>query len=160
MKIMKKLLIRSIALTALLALVSLDAQAASYDAGIFSNLGDTYGTPQPAGNFLDSYHFTVDATSLQIVFKGTHSGMFQDDLLLTNITTGDQYHLGTTFYEAINLDAGDYIFSISGYAMNSLEPTIGTDYALTMSAVPLPGAAWMFISALLGFVAYSRRREV
>jgi hypothetical protein len=160
MKIMKKILLRSIALIALLALASLGAQAASYDAGIFSNLGDTYGTPQPAGNFLDSYHFTVDATSLQIVFKGTHSGMFQDDLLLSNITTGDQYQLATTFYEAISLDAGDYIFSISGYAMNTIDPTIGSDYDLTMSAVPLPAAAWMFVSALLGFVTYSRRHEL
>ncbi|MET0066064.1 MAG: hypothetical protein ABW076_06940 [Candidatus Thiodiazotropha sp.] len=157
---MKKLLLRTLTLGTLLAFLSLGAQAASYDAGSFSGVGDTYATPQPTGNFLDAYHFSVDAGTLDIMFQGTHQGMFGDDLLLTNINTDEQFHLGTTFSEAFSLAAGDYIFTISGFALNAIDPKIDSDYDLTMSAVPLPAAAWLFGSALLGFVSYSRRRKV
>ena len=157
---MKKLLLRSVALVAFLAFTSLGAQAASYDVGIFSDLGDSYVTPQPSGNFLDSYSFTVDAESLEITISGTHEGMFQDDLLLTNIGTNEQYHLGSTFSQTLSLGAGDYIFTISGFALNSIDPKVSSDYDLTMSAVPLPAAAWLFGSALLGFVSFSRRRKI
>ena len=157
---MKKLFLRSAALAAFLAVTSLGAQAASYDAGIFSDLGDSYVTPQPSGNFLDSYNFTVDVESLEITISGTHQGMFQDDLLLTNINSNEQFHLGSTFSQTLNLGAGDYIFTISGFALNALDPKINSDYDLTMSAVPLPAAAWLFGTALLGFVSFSRRRKV
>ncbi|MCG8070610.1 MAG: VPLPA-CTERM sorting domain-containing protein, partial [Candidatus Thiodiazotropha taylori] len=59
-----------------------------------------------------------------------------------------------------SLGAGDYIFTISGFALNAIDTKISSDYDLTMSAVPLPAAAWLFGSALLGFVSYSRRRKV
>jgi hypothetical protein len=160
MKTMKKLLIRSIALVAFLAFSTVGAQAASYDAGVFSGAGDSYGTPSPSGNFLDSYSLTVDAASLDVNIAGSHQGMFGDDLLLTNLTTNEQYHLGTTFSETLTLGAGDYIFTISGFALNVTDTKISSDYDLTMSAVPLPAAAWLFGSALLGFVSYSRRRKV
>jgi hypothetical protein len=160
MKIMKKLLLRSVALVAFLALSTVGAQAASYDAGVFSGAGDSYSTPQPTGNFLDSYSLTVDSESLDITIAGSHEGMFGDDLLLTNITTNEQYHLGTTFSETFSLGAGEYVFTISGFAMNAIDPKVDSDYDLTMSAVPLPAAAWLFGSALLGFVSFSRRRKV
>jgi hypothetical protein len=159
MKIMKKLLLRSFALVAILALTTMGAQAASYDAGVFSNIGDTYSSPQPYGNFLDSYSMTVDG-SMDVVFEGSHSGMYGEDLLLTNITTNDQYHLAEDFHEVLSLGAGDYIFTISGFALNAVDETAASDYDLTMSAVPLPAAAWLFGSALLGFVSFSRRRKV
>ncbi|MET0053042.1 MAG: VPLPA-CTERM sorting domain-containing protein [Candidatus Thiodiazotropha sp.] len=37
---------------------------------------------------------------------------------------------------------------------------MGGAYDVTVSAVPLPAAAWLFGSALLGFVTYSARRSV
>jgi hypothetical protein len=157
---MKKLIYRSIALFAMLMTSAIGVQAASYDAGIFSSAGDTYGTPQPQGNFLDSYSLTVDVPSLDITFAGTHEGMFQDDLLLTNINTNEQFHLDTVFSETFTLAAGDYIFTLSGFALSAIDPKTASDYDLTMSAVPLPAAAWLFGSALLGFVSYSRRRTV
>ena len=153
---MKKLLTRSIAMVAFLAFSTVGAQAASYDAGLFSSAGDTYSTPQPSGNFLDAYTFTVDTPTLGLNISGTHQGLYGDDLLLTNINTNEQYHLGTTFSETLSLVAGDYIFTFSGFALDSAS----ADYDLTMSAVPLPAAAWLFGSALLGFVSYSRRRKV
>ncbi|MET0122276.1 MAG: VPLPA-CTERM sorting domain-containing protein [Candidatus Thiodiazotropha sp. 6PLUC9] len=157
---MKMLTIRSVALLAILLILSLGANAASYDAGSFSDLGDTYATPQPTGNFLDSYHFTVDTPLLDIAIGGSHEGMFQDDLLLTNLNTNEQYHLGTSFLETFSLSAGDYIFTISGFALNAIDPKMSSDYDLTMSAVPLPAAAWLFGSALIGFVSFARRRSV
>ncbi|MES9854281.1 MAG: VPLPA-CTERM sorting domain-containing protein [Candidatus Thiodiazotropha sp. L084R] len=157
---MKILALRSVALLTILLVVSLGVNAASYEAGSFSNLGDTYATPQPSGNFLDSYHFTVDTPLLDITIGGTHEGMFQDDLLLTNLNSNEQYHLGTSFLETFSLTAGEYIFTISGFALNAIDPKMNSDYDLTMSAVPLPAAAWLFGSALIGFVSYSRRRSV
>lgn len=157
---MKKLFFRTLTLGTLLAFMSLGAQAASYDAGVFSGVGDSYGTPQPEGNFLDAYHFSVATGSMDILFQGNHTGMFGDDLLLTNINSDEQFHLSTTFSEAFTLTAGDYIFTISGFALNAIDPKIDSDYDLTMSAVPLPAAAWLFGSALLGFVSYSRRSKV
>jgi hypothetical protein len=157
---MKKLLYRSIALFAMLMTSAIGDQAASYEAGIFSSAGDTYATPQPRGNFLDSYSLTVDAPSLDVTISGTHEGLFRNDLLLTNINTNEQFHLDTVFSETFTLAAGDYIFTLSGFALNAIDPKIASDYDLTMSAVPLPAAAWLFGSALLGFVSYSRRRTV
>ncbi len=157
---MKKLLFRSIAALAMLMVTAVGVQAASYDAGVFSSQGDSYATPQPYGNFLDSYSLTVDAPSLEISIAGTHEGMFQDDLLLTNITTNEQFHLGTVFSQTFMLGAGDYVFTLSGFALNALKPKIVSDYDLTMSAVPLPAAAWLFGAALIGFVSYSRRRTL
>lgn len=157
---MKKLLLRSVALVAFLAFFTVGAQASSYDAGLFSSAGDSYGTPQPYGNFLDTYNLSVGADTLPIVFAGNHTGMAGNDMLLTNITTNEQYHLAESFSETFNLGAGDYIFTISGFAMNAIDTTVKADYDLTMSAVPLPAAAWLFGSALLGFVSFSRRRKV
>jgi hypothetical protein len=159
MKTMKKLLLRSIALVAFLAFTTMGAQAASYDAGVFSNIGDTYSSPQPYGNFLDSYTLTVDG-SMDVVFEGSHYGMYGEDLLLTNLNTNDQYHLAEDFNEVLSLGSGEYIFTISGFALNAIDDATASDYDLTMSAVPLPAAAWLFGSALLGFVSYSRRRKV
>ncbi|MEJ2620656.1 MAG: hypothetical protein P8163_10440 [Candidatus Thiodiazotropha sp.] len=157
---MKYFVYRSIALFAMLMTISIGVQAASYEAGIFSAAGDSYATPQPYGNFLDSYSLTVYTPTLYVTFAGTHEGLFQDDLLLTNLNTNEQFHLGTDFSETFTLAAGDYIFTLSGFALNAIDPKTASDYDLTMSAVPLPAAVWLFGSALLGFVSYSRRRTV
>jgi hypothetical protein len=158
--IMKKLKYLSIALFAMLMTSAIGVQAASYEAGIFSSAGDAYAPPQIHGNFLDSYSLSVEAPSLNVTFAGTHEGLFLDDLLLTNINTNEQFHLGTVFSETFKLATGDYIFTLSGFALNAIDPKNTSKYDLTMSAVPLPAAAWLFGAALLGFVSYSRRRTV
>lgn len=162
---MKKLLLRSCALGAILAFSALGAQAASFDAGVFSDLGDGFTTSGLSGNFLDTYSFTVEDPNLSIKIEGTHEGMAGNDLLLTNVNSGAQYHLGENFSQALNFGGGEYIFTISGFALNGvdgncLDGTKISDYNLTMSAVPVPAAAWLFGSALLGFVSFSRRRKV
>ncbi|MCU7922799.1 MAG: VPLPA-CTERM sorting domain-containing protein [Candidatus Thiodiazotropha sp. (ex Dulcina madagascariensis)] len=158
---MKKLLIRVMALFAISLFTSFGVQAAIYDAGSFSEHGDAFETPQPTGNFLDQYSFSVsNPNGLDIIFSGTHEGMFQDDLLLTNIGTDTQYHLGVSFSETLNLGQGDYVFTLSGFALNAIDHKINSNYDLSIKAVPLPAAAWLFGSALLGFVSFSRRRKV
>ncbi|MEJ2609402.1 MAG: hypothetical protein P8179_04765, partial [Candidatus Thiodiazotropha sp.] len=101
MKIMKKLLLRSCALGAILAFSALGAQAASFDAGVFSDLGDGFTTSGLSGNFLDTYSFTVEDPNLSIKIEGTHEGMAGNDLLLTNVNSGAQYHLGENFSQAL-----------------------------------------------------------
>jgi hypothetical protein len=160
MNIMRKQISCSIALIALLMSAAFGAQAASYDAGVFTSEADSYTTPQPHGNFLDSYSLTIDTPSLEFTIAGTHEGMLQDDLLLTNINTNEQIHLSSTFSETFMLTTGDYIFTLSGFALNAIDPGTASDYDLTMSAVPLPAAVWLFGAALLGFVTYSRRSNV
>jgi hypothetical protein len=157
---MKKLIFRTLTLGAVLAFMSLGVQAASYDAGGFDSEGDSWSTSSLEGNFLDTFNFSVGADALNIVFSGSHVGMYEDDLLLTNLNTNEQYHLGTMFNETFSLATGDYVFAISGFALNAVDSSIHSDYDLTMSAVPLPAAAWLFGSALLGFVSYSRRRKI
>lgn len=56
------------------------------------------------------------------------------------------------------LAAGDYLFKVSG----QIDPS-AKDGAYTgefgVSEVPLPGAVWLFISAILGLVSFSRIRR-
>ncbi|MCU7935546.1 MAG: VPLPA-CTERM sorting domain-containing protein [Candidatus Thiodiazotropha sp. (ex Dulcina madagascariensis)] len=158
---MKQLQTHTIALFLLSIFTIPGLQAATYDVGSFSEYGDVYATPQPVGNFLDQYSFSVTGPEgLDINFSGTHEGMFQDDLLLTNIGTDEQYHLDVDFSETLSLGQGDYVFTLSGFALNAIDPNINSDYDLSIKAVPLPAAAWLFGSALIGFVSFSRRRKV
>jgi hypothetical protein len=157
---MKKTVFSAMAISALLMLASPTIHSASYDAGVFLNAGDMFATQQPYGNFLDTYRFTVDTPTLDITIEGTHEGMYQGDLLLTNINTNEQYHLPEVFSETFTLTAGDYIFALSGFALNQIDPAVDSDYDLTLNAVPLPAAMWLFGSALLGFIVYSRRSSV
>jgi hypothetical protein len=157
---MQKILFRSLILGLLLTSVSLSAQATYYYAGVFSKVGDFYNKPKPSpvGNFLDAYYFKVDSAEvLDILFYGSHRGMFADDLLLTNINTSEQYHLRTIFDQTFGLGEGSYIFTLSGFALNAIDPRISADYDLYILATPLPASIWLFGSVVLGFSFYSRR---
>ncbi len=59
-----------------------------------------------------------------------------------------------------NLAAGDYRFVISGLVPGGSQGEDAGQYQLQgqMSAVPLPGAVWLFLSAVLGLVSVARRR--
>ena len=48
---------------------------------------------------------------------------------------------------------------IVGWAGNTLDPNLGGSFKLTPSAVPVPGAVWLFGSALAGFVGMKRRKQ-
>jgi hypothetical protein len=131
------------------------------DAGTFTQAGDTYTPSSPySGVFTDVIKFDVGASGLSLLFEGEHEGMVGDNMLLTNTFDGADYHLGSTFSETLSLAAGSYVFTLSGFAMNALNSSIYSDYNLEITAVPLPAAAWLFGSALFGFISYSVRRKV
>ncbi|MEW8625376.1 MAG: VPLPA-CTERM sorting domain-containing protein [Candidatus Thiodiazotropha sp.] len=55
-----------------------------------------------------------------------------------------------------NLAAGVYTLPFIGDA----DGIFGATYDVTVSAIPLPAAAWLLGTALIGFAAYSARRTV
>ncbi|MCU7814566.1 MAG: VPLPA-CTERM sorting domain-containing protein [Candidatus Thiodiazotropha sp. (ex Lucinoma kastoroae)] len=156
---MKKIVIHFSALLALT--LSFGLQAALIDAGSFSTTGDSFVASPFSGIFTEVYAFDVSSTNpLNMNFSGSHVGMAADDLLLTNTADGESYHLGNTFSETLSLGLGSYVFTVSGFALNALDPRVYSDYSIGIQAVPLPAAAWLFGSALIGFVSFSRRRKV
>ncbi|PVV22984.1 MAG: hypothetical protein B6D74_08735 [gamma proteobacterium symbiont of Ctena orbiculata] len=158
-RIMKRLYLISIALV---SLVVTGGAAAStvIDAGTFEKPGDTYSTSPYSGLFTDV--ITFDTTGIPLMFTGFHTGMAGDEMLLTNTADGSQYNLAPLFSERLSLSAGSYIFTLSGFALNALNDKIYSDYGfkITASPVPLPAAIWLFGSALIGFIAFSRRRKI
>ncbi|MCG8015847.1 MAG: VPLPA-CTERM sorting domain-containing protein [Candidatus Thiodiazotropha sp. 'RUGA'] len=64
--------------------------------------------------------------------------------------------LVTTVIPLSDLAIGVYTLQFVG----SADGVFGAAYDVTVSAVPLPAAAWLFGTALLGFVAFSARRTV
>ena len=156
---MKRLILHSIAGMALIASGGVSAGTV-LDAGTFTSAGDSY-TPSPySGIFTDVLKFDVADPSLSIKISGDHEGMAAGDLLLTNTADGADYHLGTDFTQYLSLGAGSYTFTLSGFAMNAFDGSITSDYDVTVEAVPLPAAAWLFGSALVGFISFSRRRKI
>ncbi|MGD8912192.1 MAG: VPLPA-CTERM sorting domain-containing protein [Candidatus Thiodiazotropha sp.] len=133
---------------------------AVYDAGTFTQHGDIYSTSPYSGVFTDVVKFDVGTSGLNLRFEGSHSGMAGDSILMTNTSDGMDYKLGSNFMETLNFDAGSYVFTLSGFAMNALDRSIYSNYDLTIQAVPLPAAAWLFGSALLGFISFSARRKI
>jgi hypothetical protein len=130
------------------------------DAGTFTQSGDTYNPSPYSGVFTDIINFEVGSSGLSLLFEGDHEGMAGNDILLTNTFDGTEYHLGSTFSESLSLATGSYVFTLSGFALNAFSDAIYSDYDLAITAVPLPAAAWLFGSALFGFISYSVRRKV
>ena len=156
---MKKLFICTIVFVA--AIVSGGVFAGTViDAGTFSENGDSYISSPYSGIFTDIYHLEVATSGLLINFSGSHEGMVGDDLLLTNINDAAEYHLDPVFSETLSLGVGSYVFTLSGFAMNAIDSKVSSDYDLAIKAVPLPAAAWLFGSALIGFISFSARRKI
>jgi len=55
--------------------------------------------------------------------------------------------------------AGSYLFSFTGAASSVSLTNIAADIGAVSSPVPLPAAAWMFLSGLLGFGVFGRKRQ-
>jgi len=61
--------------------------------------------------------------------------------------------LNTAIFADVLLGAGQYVLQLT---------TLPNQYSIStqISAVPLPGALWLFGSAILGFLGFSKRRNV
>ena len=108
---------------------------------------------------------------------GQYGGGASDPLngtALTNVNSTSPYvnggsatlSTGEAILNLSGLKAGYYLIGFSGSCPDSNANGQGCDatagiaqsYKLTVSAVPVPGAVWLFGSALAGFVGLSRRK--
>lgn len=138
----------------------IDAGSFSSNGDTYSSNGDTYVQSPYSGIFTDVIQFNVDSAGITLIFAGSHTGMAADQMLLTNTSDGAEYHLGSVFSESLKVAQGSNVFTISGFGANALDSKIISDYDLSISAVPLPAAAWLFASALIGFISFSVRRRI
>lgn len=106
-----------------------------------SDFGGDSTAPQTSAN-------GVNATGEFITFLGTlGSGMTYDNFL-ADLMNG-------TFRVGLHIQA------INDYAdcENSPNPDCGSDSYVSVNPVPVPAAAWLFGTALLGFFATTRRKN-
>ena len=76
---------------------------------------------------------------------------------LNNYLTSDLTAAGWYLYQANDINDNGVIV---GWAVNALDPALFGSFKLTPTTVPVPGAVWLFGSALAGFVGLSRRKQV
>ncbi len=173
---MKKYLLQASALFSFITF-GLHAQAATYNTGTFyaplTNPDPSYSI-ETSGTFWDEFDFNTYnyqnyRQGVSINFSGSHSGMYNDELLLINLNTRQTYTLDETFDLTIsNLRYGQR-FAITGAGLNATDSSITSAYSLSLDAVastgttpnpvPLPAAAWLFASGLLGFVTINKKRK-
>jgi hypothetical protein len=173
---MKKPILNSLLAISLIAPIFC-ANAATYNVGTFYVVPDNPDgnyTIDSSGVFWDEFDFSTYAWSyrdrVSMTFSGSHSGMYNDELLLINLNTRQTYNLSEDFSITIdNLRYGQR-FAITGSGMNATDASILSSYDLTMAAeldpytsspnpVPLPATAWLFASGLMGFVTYRRKKS-
>lgn len=110
-------------------------------------------------SFLDIYTLNIGAPGFPVSIAGEHDGLLFHRLLLTdtNDLVGDgkwrrTYLLGEDFSAEIEMvDPGAYTLKLWGGALSQ-----SSYYDISLTAVPLPAAAWLFGSAILGVAGYRR----
>jgi hypothetical protein len=147
------------------------AMAVDYDADLILEQTFTYNhlvtnTADLSGPFADTGTFTLtNLGSINVSIRDSElSAGFIELLNVSQFSV--QAPLNTGLFSTGNLvdasfvlpglSAGTYTLQFTGDA----DGVFGGAYDVTVSAVPLPTAAWLFGSALLGFVTYSARRNV
>lgn len=94
---------------------------------------------------------------------GTNSGtgLATADIIAASIgALGATPFVGTTDMNSItfNAVAGEYYTIFLGGYMGGAWATTTDGYSLTVSQVPVPGAVWLFGSAMAGLVGFGRRK--
>lgn len=87
------------------------------------------------------------------LFDTTYMKIIQGSNVLLDVPA-----LSSATFNFGELSAGNYTFTLDG----GIGGPVGSLYkvGLTFSPIPLPAAAWLLGSAVLGFVGYSTRRKV
>jgi hypothetical protein len=123
-----------------------------------------------SGDFVDTGTFTLDSSSpvsVSIVDSQLAHNPEPDEyyLNISNFIVKDSddtilYNASVNLVDAavtLNaLHAGTYVLVFEGLA----DGDWGGSYNVTVSAIPLPAAAWLFSTALIGFVTFSARSSV
>ena len=144
-------------------------------------LGAITTTPTPAGDLqsaniisssgtlsiwdTDGKRFSADLTFATISTLGRTGGLDAADtgLNLTNFSyAGNNKDLRALLHAGVGTQAVTFQFDTNGKNLNFLT-TNGTEtttsYSGTINAVPVPAAAWLFGSALVGVAGIGRRRQ-
>ena len=146
----------------LLLVIGSSAWAASIDLGTVS-AGDLVGDAEIKlpGAFVDDWTFILTDDLLVSISVDANDTLpvFQiSDFLVTSASPliNFDYHADDNRYFFTGpLPAGTYTFDATGTSAGSF----GGSYIGTVGAVPLPAAAWLFGSAMLGLAAVGRRKK-
>jgi hypothetical protein len=172
--IMKKSLAKSFAIFALTT-AAISTQAATYNMGIFTppNPDGNYST-DITGIFLDEFDFYARNNQnyyqgISMNISGTHTGMYNNELLLINLNTSQTYILDDIFDLTFNNLRSRQRFAITGSGLNATDSAITSTYNLSFQTVPysttptnpvpVPAAIWLFASGLISFVSINRKRK-
>ncbi len=136
--------------------------------GDYTGVGFWTGTITCASCALNGTNFSFNPTNISIYDNSDYKGHGYDELYMTSSTDPlgsymDIISLGDSWFSGDALPAGlpDYYFeNVLSLGSEIVSPGDFVDYHLvTVSAVPVPPAIWLFGSALAGFVGWSRRRQ-
>ena len=147
--------------------------SSSIDTGYATTSGTNFLGTTDADIFLDDDDFTMDfaavsAIGLYIITAETPNfTLFDDDIQLT--AGGGTAYLDVSALQSTLSDGSLVYFlglidttgSFTTASLTTPNSSTGFYYNIddiTTSAVPLPGALWLFVSGLLGLITVSRRR--
>ena len=105
----------------------------------------------------------------QFFFTANPNGTFTVEALVNNISQGSIVMNGMEFKLAVDWGNGNGYVGDFAFSQNATDPTAfvlsfndgvkeGSSLVIDIMVVPLPAAAWLFGSALLGLVAVKRRK--
>jgi len=158
----------SLAFIASLVTASGAAQAnMTYEMGVITGFKNQIATnPSNTYGFTDTFNFNITSTSNVTAslddLEHTHVTpyfslvIYKDQNLFLSLN-GNTPIGNTQSATSFNLDAGNYSAVVTGDAVGLQ----GGLYSVTISAqpVPVPAAAWLLASGLIGLVAVARRKE-
>ncbi len=122
---------------------------------------------EPGDNFeITSATLTVTTNSnghSDSIWIKSSSGWWEElgHLNDTDVQDTQTFTLGSSYFDEIL--SGVYFkawFSLSSEWISFAELTVNGKYCPPPSAVPVPGAVWLFGSALAGLIGFGRRRRV
>lgn len=118
-------------------------------------------TDLPGGNTVGfTSDFGGDSTAPQTSANGVNAS---DEYITFLLTLGTGFDYDDYLAELMNgtFRIGMHIQAIAGIdCSESRDPECGSDSYVNVSAVPVPAAAWLFGTALIGFFATSRRKNI
>ena len=141
-------------------IIQLDSVGLSLNGGTLALFEDTDALV--AGNAL-----VLGSGGGQFFFTDNSNGTFTVDALINSVSQGSILMTGMEFILAVDWGNG-YVGDL-GFSQNATDPTsfildfddgvkTGSSLVVDIMVVPLPAAAWLFGSALLGLVAVKRRK--